>query len=376
MDHLVNRRIRPLKAYTVAPARPDTVLDANESPWSLSDDTRAKLGARLAALAFERYPDPRATRVRELVAELQGCAPDQLVLGAGSDEAIVMLMAALSEPRGADEGAATDGARPKVMYPTPTFVMYGITATVQGWETVEVPTAPGPNGPFSLDEGAMLRALDAHRPNLVFLATPNNPTGNAFDPAVIERLLRHDRDALFVVDEAYGAFADKRYGGWMAEHPNLAVMGTLSKIGLAALRLGWVALPGTLATEVDKARQPYNLNSLSQVAAEVVLSEFKDELSLHIERIKSERERLHRALGQFSALTPHPTEANLILTHVHPEKSPLGAAALTDALRQEGIAIKCLHGYGGPLTDHVRISIGRPEQNDHLVDTLTKLLRA
>lgn len=362
MDHLVNRRIRPLTAYTVAPARPSTALDANESPWSLSDHARERLGARLGAVAFERYPDPRATKVRTLLAERQGCAPEQLVLGAGSDEAIVMLMAALSEPRG-------DG-RPKVMYPTPTFVMYAITATVQGWETVEVPTAEGPNGPFSLDEAAMVKALETHRPNLVFLATPNNPTGNAFDPAVIERLLRRDRETLFVVDEAYGAFTDTRYGAWMAEHPNLAIMGTLSKIGLAGLRLGWVALPGTLATEVDKARQPYNLNSLSQVAAEVVLSEFEDELREHIAQIRSERDKLVSALGEFAALTPHPTEANLVLTHVDPEKSVLSAAALTDALRADGIAIKCLHGYGGRLTDHVRISIGRPEQNEALLCAL------
>lgn len=355
---LVRPEIRPLRAYAPPATPPPVKLDANESPWPLPDEARRRLAEALAAVQAHRYPDARAGRVREALARRSGGSPDDYVLGAGSDEVIALLMTALVEPRAGRSRAA-------VLVPEPTFVMFRIAAITHGLEPVGVPLDPD----WHLDVEAMRRALREHRPNLVFLATPNNPTGNAYRDEDLRAVIESDPGALFIIDEAYGAFAGRSLASWCDRYPNVAALGTLSKVGLAAARVGWCRLPPALAVEVDKARQPYNLSTLAQTAAELALGELGPVLDDRVGRIVAERERLGEALARFDAFTVFPSQANFFLLHHAGDPE-----ALTSSLRERGIAIKSFHGHGGRLAGHLRITVGTPEENDQLLAALGELL--
>ncbi len=222
---------------------------------------------------LNRYPDPRAARLRELLSKSVGGAPEDLVVGAGSDEVICILMNALSEPRSGD-------ALPVTLAVTPSFVMYRHNAVVSGHRFVGVPL----NDDFSLNVDAMLAAIAEERPNVVFLATPNNPTGNAFAPEAVEAIAKHATESLVVIDEAYAPFAGRTLASLADSHPNVAVMGTLSKVGLAGARVGYARVPSEIAADVDKARQPFNLSTLTLAAAELALTELAPILESAAER--------------------------------------------------------------------------------------------
>jgi histidinol-phosphate aminotransferase len=240
--------------------------------------------------------------------------------------------------------------------------MFRIAALAHGLVPIGVPL----DAEWQLDVDAMIAALSAHRPNLVFLATPNNPTGNAFRDEDIVRLIQADPGALFVVDEAYGAFAGRTLAGLCNEHPNVAALGTLSKIGLAAARVGWGRLPPVLAVEVDKARQPYNLNALSQAVGLLALGGLAPVLDELVARVVDERERLAAELSALARFTVYPSAANFLLCRHDGDPDPLCAD-----LRARGIAIKSLHAHGGALEHHLRITVGTPDENARLLDALT-----
>lgn len=355
---IAGEALASLSAYHTPPDPAPIKLDANESPWPLPEAARRRLGEVLAELPLHRYPDGGATRLKAALAERLGARPEELLLGVGSDEVIGILLAAFDRPR---PGAA----RPTVLFPTPTFVMYPITSRIQGFDPVEVPL----DDAFGLDVEAMLEAIATHRPNLVFLASPNNPTGNAFEEAALRRIVEAAPDALVVIDEAYGPFAGRTHQGWVDEHPNVGVMSTLSKIGLAGLRVGWIRMHPELAHEAEKARPPYNLSLAAQRAATLFLEELSGVLDEAVARIVEERESLAARLDALEGLRMLPSAANFFLVEV-PD-----AEAWRAALLEHGIQVRSFAKIER-LRPYLRITVGTPAENLRLVEVLQALCDA
>jgi histidinol-phosphate aminotransferase len=344
---VVRPEIRALTAYAVAKADNLVKLDANESPFPLPGALRARIAAAIADVPFHRYPDGGADGVAAALRTLLAL-PDGLglILGNGSDELIQIIALALARP-----GAV-------VLAPEPTFVMYRMSALVAGMRFVGVPLTAD----FALDADAMLAAIARERPALVFLASPNNPTGNLFGAAEVERVLRA-APGLVVVDEAYGAYTDGSFLPRVREFANLLVLRTVSKIGMAALRLGYaVAAPEWIA-ELNKVRQPYNLNALTQAAARVLLGE-GPLLAQHAAAIRAERAQVVEALSARPNVRVFPTQANFVLMRV-PD-----APSWFSRLRAAGILVKNVHGSHPALAQCLRITIGTPAENDALLAAL------
>jgi len=347
---VVRPEIRALTAYAVAKAPGMIKLDAMENPFPLPEPVRAKVAAAVAAVPVNRYPDGGADAVRAALRVSLGL-PDSLgiVLGNGSDELIQIIVSALAKP-----GAV-------MLAPEPSFVMYRRNALYSGMRFVGVPLAPD----FALDTGAMLEAIARERPALVFLAYPNNPTGNLFGADEVERIVRAV-PGLVVVDEAYYAFADASFLPRIAEFPNLVVLRTVSKIGMAGLRLGYaIAAPEWIA-ELNKVRQPYNLNALTQAVAPVLLAEGAM-LAEQAVALRAERTRLCAALAALPGVTVFPTQTNFALARV-PD-----APRWFEALRAAGILVKSLHGSHPLLLHCLRITVGTPAENDALLAALKTL---
>ena len=359
LRRLLRPELASLHAYET-PASPAPIrLDANESPWPLPEEARRQLAEAVASLSLHRYPDPRASEVRARLAARIGADASQIVLGVGSDEVIQLLITALARPR---EGRA----RAVVMVPDPTFSMYGIIAAGHGLDVVRVPL----DATFGLDVEAFLRAIEAHRPNLVFLATPNNPTGNAFARGAVEAIVRAAHDAVVVVDEAYGAFASARATDLATAHPNVVLLGTLSKIGLAALRLGWAVAPDWLVPELEKVRLTYNLPGPTQALASLALGPLWPTFEAHVAAIVEERARLAAGLAAIEGVTPHPSDANFVLATLGPD-----APATADALRREGLQVRAFGAHHPRLAHHLRFTVGTPAEDDALLEALARARR-
>jgi len=339
------------KAYHVAPSAGMVKLDAMENPYRLPPELREALGRALAEAAINRYPDAASAevsaRLRRLLSLRDG---EQLLLGNGSDELIQILCTAVARP-----GAVVLGVEPS-------FVMYRMSAAVAGVAYHGVPLRKD----FSLDLEAVLEAIRRHRPALVFLAHPNNPTGNAFDREAIEAVLDASR-GLVVVDEAYHAFARDTFMGELARHPNLLVMRTLSKLGLAGLRLGMLAGSTAWIGQLDKLRLPYNINVLTQVAAAFALDHV-DVLEGQADRIVTERAVLQGALQALPGVEVFPSRANFLTFRV------ADAPATFVGLRHAGVLIKNLHG-AHPLLEHcLRVTVGTPEENRRFLAAIAAVL--
>jgi histidinol-phosphate aminotransferase len=343
----VRAEIRATAAYPVGKSTGMIELHANENPWPLPEGVRDALAAAVAAVAVNRYPSGAGDRVKDALARAlpvpRGAA---MLLGNGSDELIQIITTAIGRP----------GAR--VLAPEPTFVMYRIYATLAGAGYVSVPLAAD----FSTDDDALVEAILREQPALVWLASPNNPTGRAMPVASIERILAA-APGLVVVDEAYAEFAGATLLPRVLEFPNLAVMRTLSKVGFAGGRLGYVVAHPAWIAEFDKVRSPYNVNALTQAAVPVILAAH-DVLSAQVAAIRAERGRLGGALAALPGFAVTPSDANFLLVRV-PD-----AAAAQSRLRAAGILVKNLHG-GHPLTANcLRITVGTPAENDALITAL------
>ncbi|NIP73375.1 MAG: histidinol-phosphate transaminase [Gammaproteobacteria bacterium] len=350
----VRPEIRALSAYHVPDASGLVKLDAMENPYGWPQELVGAWLGRLRRVSLNRYPDPEAGGLKRRLRQAF-VLPDEagLVLGNGSDELIQMLAMAVGGP-----GRA-------VLAPEPTFVMYRMIAAFTGTAYAGVPLH---SEGFGLDMDAMAAALERHRPALVFLAYPNNPTGNLFDAAEV-RALAECAPGLVVVDEAYCAFTEASLLEAVAEYDNLLVLRTVSKIGLAGLRLGMLVGPPAWLEEVDKVRLPYNINVLTQVSAEFAL-EHKAVLDEQSARIRADREALFEALAALPGVEPFPSRANFILF-----RAPRGRAnALFQGLLEAGVLIKNLSGAGGALADCLRVTVGRPEENARFLEALRALL--
>jgi histidinol-phosphate aminotransferase len=348
----VRPELRALSPYAVAKAEGMVKLDAMENPHSLPDTPRAALAAALARVPVNRYPDGGADAVR-IALRVAFAIPDEagVLIGNGSDELIQIITSALARP-----GAG-------MLAPEPSFVMYRMNAIYAGMRYVGVPLRPD----FALDLPAMLAAIERERPALIYLAYPNNPTGNLFDAAGVEALLRA-APGLVVVDEAYYAFAQMSFLPRLAEFPNLLVLRTLSKAGMAGLRLGYaVAAPEWIA-EFDKLRAPYNVNALTQAAVVALLAEpgWIDEQA---RAIRDERERLRAALSKLPEVTVYPTQANFIVARV------ADANRVYAGLRDRRILVKNLHGWHPLLEQCLRITVGTAHENKLLLAACAELCR-
>jgi histidinol-phosphate aminotransferase len=354
---VIRPEVRALTAYQVGPLPPGGVrakLDANESPFALAGDLREDLSAELAKaladVALHRYPDPEARELREIMASDLGVAPEQLLAANGSDEAIQMLLMAVAGP----------GVR--VAAPVPTFVMYELGSRALGLSFTGVPLGEG----FDLDAEAFLRTLEREGPRLVFLAWPNNPTGRLFDAAVVEEIVRRCQ-GLVVVDEAYTDYSGRSFLPRLGEFANLVILRTLSKIGLAGVRLGMLIGDAGLVSEVNKVRLPYNVNALSQAVGRVVLRH-AEVVRRHAAAIVEERERVLSALRGMGGITVFPSDANFFLMRTGRPGDQIFRGLLT-----RGVLVRNF-SRAPRLADCLRVTIGTPAENLLFLSALADVL--
>ena len=356
MSRAVRELVRPeileTSAYPVVPAQGLVKLDAMENPYRLPASLAESLGNTLARVAVNRYPDPAYGGLKNRLRAAMGLPVELgLVLGNGSDEVIQMLSVLLARP-----GAVALAVEPS-------FVMYRVSAMQAGMRYVGVPL----RADFTLDEGRLLEAIERHRPALVWLAYPNNPTGNLFPRESILRVVSAS-PGLVVVDEAYFPFS----GGAtlrdeVGRHPNLLLVRTVSKLGLAGLRLGLAAGPADWIAELEKVRPPYNVNVLTVAAAEFLLEQ-RAVFEEQARAIVLERARLERGLDALPGVTRFPSAANFVLARV-PD-----APRAFDALKGRGILVKTLNGSHPLLAHCLRLTVGTPDENTQLLEALASAL--
>jgi histidinol-phosphate aminotransferase len=346
----VRPEIRGLGAYHVPDASGLIKLDAMENPYTWPEALRREWLTLLQHVDVNRYPDPRAADLQTVLRDAMG-VPDaaDLLLGNGSDELIQMIALTLG------------GTGRSLLSVEPGFVMYRMIATFAGMDYRGVPLRAED---FALDLPAVLQAMARWRPAVVFLAYPNNPTGNLYDAAALERIIAA-APGLVVIDEAYAPFTDASFLPRVTEFPNLLVMRTVSKMGLAGLRLGLLVGAAGWLAEFDKTRLPYNINVLTQVSAAFALRHravFEEQTG----RIRAERRRLYQELLALEGVRPYPSEANFILLRVARGQAP----SLFGALLGRGVLVKNLHGAHPLLADCLRVTVGKPEENDALLRAL------
>jgi len=349
---LVRQEIQDLSAYPVPNSDGMTKLDAMENPYTWPAVAKEAWSEMLKTLPINRYPDPQAQYVKDELREVMGVSDEfDILLGNGSDEIIQLLAMALAKP-----GAT-------ILAPEPGFVMYKMIATFCGLNYVGVPLTTD----FELDEPAMLAAIDSHKPELIFLAQPNNPTGNLWSQESIDKIIEA-ATGVVVIDEAYTAFTDADYLDLLKQHEHVLIMRTLSKVGLAGLRLGLLVGRSEWLNELDKIRLPYNINILTQASALFALEHY-DMLLVQTEQLRVDRLLLARDLDAVKGLEIFPSEANFILV-----RTPTGMARnWFEELKQRKILIKCLDGGHDLLKDCLRITVGTTEQNEQLVAALSEI---
>lgn len=353
---VVRPEIQAMHAYPVADATGLVKLDLMESPYGLPPELAAEIGKLVSQLSLNRYPVPTAQRLRALIKEvMQVPAGCDVLLGNGSDECIQYITATVAR-----EGAV-------VMAPSPSFAMFSMHAFFYRLRFAGLPLRED----FTLDADAFLAAMAKEKPALVWIAYPNNPTGNAFPIADIERIVRA-APGLVVIDEAYQPFAGATFMPRLAEFENLAVMRTVSKIGMAGLRLGYVCARPEWIESFNKARSPFNINVVTEAVA-IKLLENKRVLDEHAARVLAERERVRPELERMRGLTVYPSVANFFLARVQG-----GAGAGTRAfekLKAQGVLVRNFSGSHPLLENCLRLTIGTPEENRILVAGLREALK-
>jgi histidinol-phosphate aminotransferase len=344
---LVREEVLALAAYHVGEAAGMVKLDAMENPYALPQELRREIAELVAGAALNRYPNPQAPELKARLRQTMAIPEAfDILLGNGSDEIIQIIIQALARP-----GAV-------VLAPEPTFVMYRVYALVNRMRYVGVPLAPD----FTLDCARFLAAIEEHQPALTFIAYPNNPTGNLFAEADVLRILQAT-PGLVVLDEAYHAFARKSFMRRLAGYPNLIVMRTLSKIGMAGLRLGYAAGSPAWMREFDKVRPPYNVTLLTQLVAERLLAD-ADVLEQQAAAIRGERGRLKAGFERVPGVTAFESDANFLLLRV-PDAGKVFAG-----MKERGVLVKLLHGSHPLLAQCLRITVGTAEENTQCLAAL------
>ena len=347
--------IKKIHAYQVADASGLIKLDAMENPYQLSDDLKAQLQVKLSEADLNRYPDPSAMSLRKKLSQVMKVPKEKsIVLGNGSDELIQMLAMAVANR---DKDVC-------LMSFDPGFVMYKMIADFSGVEYVGVSLRED----FSLDMEKIRVAIQQKQPAIIFIAYPNNPSANCYNKNDIEEIISI-APGMVVLDEAYHPFAQDSYIDRLTDFDNLLVMRTVSKMGLAGLRLGLLCGHPDIIKEIDKIRLPYNINVLTQVAAEFVLDNI-GELDQQAQTIRNEREKLLTTMQGISNLEVFPSQANFILFRVLDKN----ANNIFDAIKQKGVLIKNMKSDAGLLNNCLRVTVGAPDENLAFVNALESAL--
>jgi histidinol-phosphate aminotransferase len=344
---LVKPNVRALNAYEAADIACRIKLDANENPYGFNV---------LKSIDTNRYPDPEAKALIKRAAKEFNVMPENILHGNGSDELIYYLMITFDGP---------------VIYPTPTFSMYGIIAQALDKKRVEAPL----DDAFDLDTTSMLKIMKRNVPGLIFLSSPNNPTGNCFSRERVLKILKQSK-GFIIVDEAYLAFSET--GGFvpfLKRHKNLFILKTLSKIGLAGLRVGFLIADSRVIQEVNKVRLPFNLSSVSQSVAGKVL-EKRGLIKNYVKLTVSERKRLFREMKSIDNIEPYPSKANFILFKVHPLKTGASRGVknsdtIYKGLIKKGILVRNMKGI---VNECLRVTIGTVRENTIFLKALKQLL--
>ncbi|HCB38313.1 MAG TPA: histidinol-phosphate transaminase [Gammaproteobacteria bacterium] len=349
----VRPEIQALAAYHVSPASGMVKLDAMENPYHWPQSMVEEWLNLLREVQVNRYPDPVSAELKEDLKLLMGVDPQyQVMLGNGSDELIQIMAMTLAQP-----GRT-------VLAPEPGFVMYRMIATFCGMQYRGVPLADD----FELDLDAMLQAIEETQAALVFLAQPNNPTGNLFDLEAVKKVCAAT-PGLVVLDEAYMAFTDRHHLALMDEFDNVVVMRTLSKMGLAGLRLGMLFGAPEWLGEFEKVRLPYNINVLTEVSAKFALTHF-DVMKAQTDELRENRAELFAALQTLPLTRVWPSEANFILARTQAGE----ARGVFEKLKEAGVLIKCLDGAHPQLQDCLRFTVGTADENRLLLQGLHSAL--
>jgi histidinol-phosphate aminotransferase len=347
MKQVIRQDIQSMHGYAVQPSAGMVKVDMMENPFQLSAELRAELGARLADVALNRYPTERGNVLREALAAHAGMpAGCDIMLGNGSDELISMLSVACAVPGNV------------VLAPVPGFVMYQMSAEMQGLKFIGVPLTAD----FELDLPAMLAAVREHRPALVYLAYPNNPTANLWNDDAIDAII-DAAPGLVVMDEAYQPFAARDSMARLQRFEHVLLMRTMSKFGLAGVRIGYLIGRRELIAEVDKLRPPFNISVLNCEAALFALDNV-DEYARQASVIRSEREKLQVLLREMPGVTPFPSEANMILVRVPDSQKAF------DGMKARGVLVKNIAGLHPLLANCLRLTVGTPDENTLMIDAL------
>jgi len=339
--------VQAMQAYAVQDSTGMVKLDAMENPFSLPAPMQNELGLRLGRVALNRYPGDRVQDLRQALARYAQMPEGfDIMLGNGSDELISLISMACVMP----------GAR--FLAPVPGFVMYAMSAQLMGIQFHGVPLAPN----FELDEAAMLQAIEQHRPAVVYLAYPNNPTGTLWNAEVIERIVQTQGKlgGLVVMDEAYQPFASQTYMDRLAQHGHVLLMRTLSKFGLAGVRLGYLVGPKALIAQIDKVRPPYNISNLNCECALFAL-EHADVFAQQAHQIRQEREKLTFHLSALPVVEVFPSQANMLLVRM-PD-----ATKCFEGMKSKGILVKNVSKMHVLLLNCLRLTVGTPDENARML---------
>jgi histidinol-phosphate aminotransferase len=353
---LLRPEVLDLHAYHVPDSSGYIKLDAMENPYLLPPTLRSEIAEAVAAAAINRYPDPSTATLKEKIRDVTGLPQGmEILLGNGSDELIQLLALAVNKP-----GAV-------LLSVEPSFVMYKMIATFTGMRYVGVPLLHNSDSAdFSLDLSGTLAAINREQPALVFLAYPNNPTGNLFSAEAVAQIIQAT-PGLVVLDEAYYAFARDSFIPQLARYPNLLVMRTFSKLGMAGLRLGFLAGSAAWLRELEKLRLPYNVGVLPQIVAEKLLGHH-EVLLQQAEQIKQDRAKLYQQLSEIPAIKVYASEANFLMFCV------ADATAVFNGLKQRGVLIKNLNGGHPMLKNCFRVTVGTPQENMKFITALQETL--
>src|ERR1051326_1018593 len=348
---IIKDKVRALSAYSLTPYRAPIKLNQNESPWDAPAQIRNETLRRLQEKPWSRYPDFHAVALHHTLAEFTGWKADGIIAGNGSNELIQALL------------MVTVGAETPVLISEPTFALYRQIATVLGGNVISVPLSAD----LTYDGDVLRTTIESAAPQVTIICSPNNPTGCLIDPAELEILLAASQ-GLIVIDEAYHEFSGQTVVPLLNKYSNLIVLRTFSKaMAMAGLRIGYLLAAPEMAQEITKAVLPYNLNIVSQTAAQVAIEMYESALQPQVKQICAERDRVYHALSEIAGLEPAPSRANFFVV-----RSAINPRWVFDELLRHGILIRDVSRYP-MLADYFRVSVGTPEENDKLIAALREI---
>ena len=353
----IRQDVQSMHAYAVQDSAGFIKLDAMENPFALPPHLQAALGERLGKVAINRYPGARIETLKTALRAYAG-VPDGhgLMLGNGSDELISLL------------AMACDVREAKILAPLPGFVMYAMSAQLQGLQFIGVDLTAD----FELDQAGMLAAIEKEKPAITYLAYPNNPTANLWDATVIRQIIAACAvyGGLVVMDEAYQPFSPTSWLDEIKARPqqnaNVLLMRTLSKFGLAGIRLGYMTGPQALIAEIDKLRPPYNVSVLNAECALFAI-ENSEAFRLQAQEICAQRAMLLEAIAKIPSMQAYKSDANMILVRILGDG---GADAAFAHLKAQGILVKNISKMHPLLKNCLRLTVGTPDENAKMLSAL------